>query len=414
MRGIDDIKRRKEIIDGKGVLTVPFPVASFRGIYPGLEREQIIITSSYSKGSKTQFSSWAFLYNTIEFCIRNSTTDANGNKVYKIVFNVFYCNWEESIERVEQRYISYLLWRYKKMRISPSRLRSSGNRAISDDILKIIEEDPQIKECLNYWHNHVTYITETNPTAIRKTVRTFLCEHGKEETEKYKVKYKDKNEFDQEIVVEEEKEKIVGYIEDNPNTLNLIFIDHISCCTTERGFTLKQSIDKIVDYCVGFRNIYKVSTVIIQQQNTQGESAQNIKINKIRPSKEGLADSTYTGNYCNILFGLFSPVKYDIENYMGYQIKGPTSFGDNIRFLECVLNRDGAGSAGELLPLFFDGAITWYHALPPSNTLDQNAKEELRKWYALAVKYRNEKKDKSLINPKEEQLDIDFIKGILE
>ena len=201
------------------------------------------------------------------------------------------------------------------------------------------------------------------------------------------LKYKDKNEFDQEIVVEEEKEKIVGYIEDNPNTLNLIFIDHISCCTSERGFTLKQSIDKIVDYCVGFRNTYKVSTLIIQQQNTQGESAQNIKINKIRPSKEGLADSTYTGNYCNILFGLFSTVKYDIENYMGYQIKGPTSFGDNIRFLECVLNRDGAGSAGELLPLFFDGAITWYHALPPSNTLDQNVKEELRKWYSNALCY---------------------------
>lgn len=50
MRGIDDIKRRKEIIDGKGVLTVPFPIASFRGIYPGLEREQIGIVSSYSKG----------------------------------------------------------------------------------------------------------------------------------------------------------------------------------------------------------------------------------------------------------------------------------------------------------------------------------------------------------------------------
>lgn len=352
--------------------------------------------------SKTQFSSWAFLYNSIDFCMRHN-----------IEFNVFYCNWEESIERVEQRFISYLLWKYYKLRISPSRLRSSGNRPISNDILDKINSDNVQKE-LNYWHEHVTYITETNPTAIWKTVKSFLCEHGKEEREKYKVKYTVKNELTgEEEVNEEMREKVVGYIEDNPNSLNLIFIDHISCCTTERGFTLKQSIDKIVDYCVGFRNTYKVSTLIIQQQNTQGESAQNIKINKIRPSKEGLADSTYTGNYCNILFGLFSPVKYDIENYMGYQIKGPTSFGDNIRFLECVLNRDGAGSAGELLPLFFDGAITWYHALPPSNTLDQNTKEELRKWYALAVKYRNEKKDKSLINPKEEQLDIDFIKDIL-
>lgn len=50
MRGIDDIKRRKEIIEKGGVLTIPFPIPSFRGIYPGLEREQIGIVSSYSKG----------------------------------------------------------------------------------------------------------------------------------------------------------------------------------------------------------------------------------------------------------------------------------------------------------------------------------------------------------------------------
>jgi hypothetical protein len=171
--------------------------------------------------------------------------------------------------------------------------------------------------------------------------------------------------------------------------------------------TLKQSIDKIVDYCVGFRNTYKVSTVIIQQQNTQGESAQNIKINKIRPSKEGLADSTYTGNYCNVMFGLFSPIKYEIENYCGYQIKG--GFGDNIRFLECVLNRDGAASAGELLPLFFDGAISWYHELP--SWRDIESKEMLNKWYALAKKYQSEKKVK--IPEQRLQMDIDFLNEML-
>lgn len=352
--------------------------------------------------SKTQFSSWAFLYNSIDFCMRHN-----------IEFNVFYCNWEESIERVEQRFISYLLWKYYKLRISPSRLRSSGNRPVSNDILDKINSDNVQKE-LNYWHEHVTYITETNPTAIFKTVKTFLCEHGNEEKEKYNVKYTIKNDVTgEEEVKEESREKVVGYIEDNPNSLNLIFIDHISCCTTERGFTLKQSIDKIVDYCVGFRNTYKVSTLIIQQQNTQGESAQNIKINKIRPSKEGLADSTYTGNYCNILFGLFSPIKYDIDTYpssgSGYPIKN--GFKDNIRFLECVLNRDGAASAGELLPLFFDGKVCWYHEMPTQLTLDN---QELRsKWLSLAKKYDSEKKDKSLINPKEEQLDLDFIKDIL-
>ena len=396
MRGLDDIYKRKRILEQGGVLTIPFPVIGFRGIYPGLEKEQLIGITSYSKGSKTQFASWAFLYNSIEFCME-----------HHIEFNVFYCNWEESIERVEQRFMSFLLFKYFKIRVSPAKLRSSGNNIIPEDILQKLN-DPKVKAELDYWNNHVTYITETNPTAIWKTLKTFLCEHGKEEREKYNVKYYEKNELTgKDEVREEEREKVVGYTENNPNSINLIFIDHISCCTTERGMTLKQSIDKIVDYCVGFRNTYKVSSVIIQQQNTAGESAQNIKINKIRPAKEGLADSTYTGNYENVLFGLFSPIKYEIENYCGYQIKG--GFGDNVRFLECVLNRDGAASAGELMPIFFDGAISYYHELPSWRDIED--KELLNKWYALAKKYQSEKKVK--IPEKNKQMDIDFLNEML-
>lgn len=390
MRGLDDIRKRKQVIEQGGVLTIPFPVIGFRGIYQGLEKEQLIGVSSYSKGSKTQFSSWAFLYNSIDFCIRHN-----------LEFNVFYCNWEESIERVEQRFYSYLIFKYFKKRISPTKLRSSGNYKVSDEVLKMLD-DSRIKAEMDYWEKHVTYITETNPTAVWKVVLNHVLKNGRVEKENYTIK-------DETTGMDIVKEKIVGYTENNPNTINLIFIDHISCCTTERGYTLKQSIDKLVDYCVLFRNIYKVSTIIIQQQNTSGESAQNIKINKIRPSKEGLADSTYTGNYENVLFGLFSPIKYEIEYYAGYQIKN--GFGDNIRFLECVLNRDGAASAGELMPLFFDGAVSWYHELPSS--VDLNKKETLNKWYSLARKYHDEKK-KVVNNPKETQLDLEFLNEILK
>ena len=143
MRGLDDIYKRKRILETGGVLTVPFPIIGFRGIYPGLEKEQILLTSSYSKGSKTQFTSWAFLYNSIDFCMKHN-----------IEFNVFYCNWEESIERVEQRFQSYLLFKYFKVRISPAKLRSSGNNTIPEDILNKLN-DPRIKAELDYWNKHV-------------------------------------------------------------------------------------------------------------------------------------------------------------------------------------------------------------------------------------------------------------------
>lgn len=59
------------------------------------------------------------------------------------------------------------------------------------------------------------------------------------------------------------------------------------------------------------------------------------------------------------MLGLFSPFKFELEEYKEYNI---TKFRDNIRFLEVLVNRDG--EMGGLCPLFFDGAVCDFQELP--------------------------------------------------
>lgn len=60
-----------------------------------------------------------------------------------------------------------------------------------------------------------------------------------------------------------------------------------------------------------------------------------------------------------MILGLFSPMRHELPEYMGYDI---TFFKDNIRFLEVLGGREGG--AGIVTPLYFDGAVNFFKELP--------------------------------------------------
>ncbi len=83
----------------------------------------------------------------------------------------------------------------------------------------------------------------------------------------------------------------------------------------------------------------------------------------------------------NIAIGLFSPMKHELREYLGYDI---TKFKDNIRFAEILLNR--GGSPGSICPLFFDGAVNTFSELPKPNDI-----QGLNKVYTYIDKLRSKK-----------------------
>ena len=146
--------------------------------------------------------------------------------------------------------------------------------------------------------------------------------------------------------------------------------------------TLKQSMDKSSEYCDKYpRNRYKYTIVEIQQQAFEGENNDSFKLGRLKPSIANLGDSKYSARNADIVLGIYSPFKFGLSEYLGYDI---TKFKDNIRLREVCINRNG--QMGGICPLFFDGAVCHFHELPfPTD------KDSLSKEYEYLKKIRNTK-----------------------
>ena len=313
--------RRQRILEGQ-LNCIPSPFKRFSEDFIGIEQSCYYTVTSFTKGGKSQFTSYTFIYKPLMFCY---FTKAD------IDIKILYFPLEETPERIMQRFISWLLYDFSKgrIRISPRDLRSTTS-AVSQEILDVINTD-EIQDILKYFEEHVIFPEEAaNPTGIYKYCKSYAKAHGKVYT-RTKI-------FKDEFGVEYEKEVFDRYEQDNPNEYRLIIIDTINLIDTERGMTLKQSMDKLSEYCAKYlRNRYFFSPVVIQQQAFDQEGNEAFKVGRVRPSVAGLGDSKYTSRDSNVVLGLFSPFRFALKEYEGYDI---SKFKDNIRFLEMIVNRD--------------------------------------------------------------------------
>lgn len=269
----------------------------------------------------------------------------------KARLKIFYYPLEETPERILHRFMSWILNKEERFRISPRDLRSSRNDfPVSEEVISLVET--KYRHYLEFFNEVFIFSSTSNPTGIYKECRKYAEENGTCHTKT--AKYKD------EFGAIQETQTLDWYEQNDPFEYRIVVIDHIGLIDTEKGLTLKQSIDKMSEYCAKeLRNKYNFTPIVIQQQSAESENNDSVKLNRIRPSGLGLSDSKYTQRDCNILMGLFSPFKFGLKEYMGYDI---TKFKDNIRFLEICINRDG--ELGGIIALFFDGATCTFTELP--------------------------------------------------
>lgn len=376
-------ERRQRILDGQ-LNCIPSPFKRFSEDFIGIEQSCYYTITSFTKGGKSQFTSYTFIYKPLMFCY---FTKAD------VDLKILYFPLEETPERIMQRFISWLLFDFSKgkIRVSPRELRSTTS-PVSEEVLEVINSD-EFQDMLEYFESHIIFPEEAaNPTGIYKYCKNYAEEHGTVYT---KIgKYKD------EFGVVQERQVFDRYEQDNPNEYRLIIIDTINLIDTERGMTLKQSMDKLSEYCAKYlRNRYNYSPIIIQQQSFDQEGNEAFKMGRVRPSVAGLGDSKYTSRDSNVVLGLFSPFRFALKEYEGYDV---SKFKDNIRFLEMIVNRDG--EMGGLCPLFFDGAVCQFEELPRPESKGEIAKvyDYLKHIRGVTAKsffsYGMKKKNKNLRN----------------
>lgn len=349
------IKERRDKLLNGGINSIPSPFKRFSEDFTGIEQGTFTTLTSFTKGGKTQLFSYIYIYEALLYAYNNRD---------KIKYTVLYFPLEESVERITERFISFLLNKLYNIRISPKDLRSTKNsKPLPQNILDLIESK-EISDILEFYEDRVKFFTEANPTGIYKVCKQYAEDNG--HTYYKKGKYKD------EFGVVHETDVFDRFEWNNPDEYVVPIIDTINLIDTERGMTVKQSMDKMSEYAAKYlRNRYNMSPLFVQQQAFESENNEAFKLGRIRPSVAGLGDSKYSSRDSNLVLGLFSPARFGLSEYLGYNI---TKLKDHIRFLEICVNRDG--QMGGIVALFFDGATCTFWELPLPNN-----KEEMEKVY---------------------------------
>lgn len=373
-RVLGNLKRRKEKLLNGGINSIPSPFLRFSDDFIGVEQGKYYVVTSTTKGAKTQFASFVFVFQTILYAYHHPE---------QLRLKIFYYPLEETPEDIMTRFMSFLLYNLSggKIRIAPVDLLSTKNdRPVDDEILELLNSGEYAK-IIDFFEEHIIFSTSTNPSGVFIECKEFAEEHGTV----YKKKQKVKDEFTGET---KEIDVFDHYEQDDPDEYRIIFYDHVSLTSTEKGVPmLKQSIDKLSENLVKLRNRYRFIPVVIQQQAFAGESLDAFKENKLRPTIANLADSKYPSRDANVVLGLFSPFKYELPEYQHYDI---TKLKDNVRFLEVLVNR--GGSPGGLVALYFDGAVNYFNELPRPEE-----KEALKQIYDFLVESRKRKPIRAFI-----------------
>ena len=355
-RIIENLRERRERVLKGDINCIPFTFDRFSRDLPGIEKDKYYLISGATKSGKSQIANFMFVYTPILYAYNNPN---------KVRVKIFYYPLEETSDNVTLRFMSYLLFTLSGKRIAPIDLKSTNNNKIlPEDIIELLESK-EYQDILKFYEENVLFLNDRNPTGIYKTMLKYAESTGTIHRKMIDITNK-------ETGVVEQKEVFDYYEPNDPKEYVLCLVDHASLIETERGFTLRESINKLSEYMMILRNKYHYIPIIIQQQSTETNSLEAFKNNKVRPTMAGLSDSKYTAKDCSVMLGITNPYSFELPEYLGYDI---TKLRGNVRFLEIVLNREGESNG--IVGLYFDGATNYFSELPlPNNS------EELRKVYS--------------------------------
>jgi len=200
---------------------------------------------------------------------------------------------------------------------------------VQDDEGKIIKVKESIKEVLfnNVYPNRIIplmgefddsgnrikkgYINfieqKDNPTGIYKNLKRKAAEEGRF----IKVKAG-------------QGERIVGYEANNPNKFVIVVTDHLRKLIPERGFQMKQTVDKYVEYQVELRNWCGYTFVDIIHTNRGITDPQRIQSARdlLYPTSDDIKDTGNLAEDADFVFTMFNPndERYRLKKHFGKDI----------------------------------------------------------------------------------------------
>ena len=345
-----------DVVDGgrsgenKGI---PIPFQRLKKYLPNIQQRTYYLIGAGTKVGKTSFADDVFYYGAYDYFMNLKRQGAlNGFEL-----DIDYFSYEIDKKTKILKGISRKLWHDYGIVADANTILSRGENHCNDELYALVIK---YKDYFDEMEDVVTvHDMPDNPTGMNK----YLLHKAKQFGD---VKLKNINRDPEGTPIM----RFDSYKPHNPKRYWLIFIDHIALMLEERGFSTKQNIDKMSQYLVQLRNNYGASPIVIQQMAFNAESDERHKSNRLTPTLKDFGDSKYTTRDANVIMTLFSPYRYNMERFQGYNVQ---ALGNSYRNLEILENRDGEPNIN--LGLNFIGPCGTFRELPRQADMTDNIEQ---------------------------------------
>lgn len=294
------LKSVREGIEGKNQW-LPVPIKAVRR-YFGIGKQIYYLIGGDPGSGKSAFAHLIFIlsaFKTWRLARDKGETD--------IDLKIFLRSMERPERFIVGKWVCLLLMLKYKILMDVNTLYTFGARrsAISEEIYQCIAE---CQEFVDDLFNSLTIISGAeNPTGIYEHMRTVARDNGT---------------IHEKEIAGNKKKVMTGYTPHNEHAVILYILDHIGKLTLEREFNRKANTDKMGEYLTTARDQWHFSPVVVSQFNRNLSDTGRRNSNSLfTPESSDFKDSGSMYEDCDVAISLFSPQRYHVSDYEGYQVQ---------------------------------------------------------------------------------------------
>jgi hypothetical protein len=314
----------------------------------GVQKKSMYGIAAAPKVGKTTFTDFSFVIHPILYCLENNINIEFHYFSYEIdrirkefdfaAFFFFHDYGISSFEYKDNKYAigsRYFLGKLKcKSTDSIIPVNDEHKKILQEIYLKRIipifgEYNAQGKKVKKGLINFLA--DRDNPTGMRNLLLNYYKDNGEFIFEEYTVLQNDKK---------VKQKKISGYKTNDESKYHIVITDHIRKLKKERGFSMKQNVDKWIEYTVDLRNWCSSTFVHICHLNRAIGDIQRIKYESetLHPTGDDVKDTGNLSEECDYLITLFNPAeeRYKLESHFNNDL----STLPNYRSIHLVESRD--------------------------------------------------------------------------
>lgn len=279
--------------------------------------------------------------------------------------NIHWIYFSYEISRIKKvaKYIAFFMFYKHKKLITPNIILGKGDRKLTSEEKTLVEEIyyNEIEDLFGKYSSNGTLLKpgkieflekKTNPTGIKRYLENYFEKTGRFEEEVVQ------REISGELVTKVEKS---AYIKNDPKLHTIIILDHAGLMAKERGYNKKDNMDKVSEYFVEIRNIFKPTIIIVNQFNRDLGKIDRLKFSgeDLQPTAEDWKDTGTIAEDVNMLIALFNPSLYPhIHKHLEYNID---RLGKRYVSLHLLESRDTEGFVD--MGLYFAGECGYFKEL---------------------------------------------------